>query len=601
MKKKIVTVVSLILAIAMVFSVASCGGGAETPAPPEGTVHPDYLRISAGEPATLDPAKVSDIGSHAFVANIFSGLLKLEPVLLDKKTGEVVAQGRAVYTEENKVRFQRGEVVNGLAVVVPDIAEALPEPIYNRDGTISYIFKIRKGIKFHSGSQREVTAYDFAYSLDRAADPRTMSTTAELYLGDILGVIEMLFAEQGWLYQGKKLINRVSQDFTDISKVLVDLPGVEVLDTYTLKITTKNILPSLFYQKMTYPTAFVVDKFQVENAVTWTKRPNGTGPYRVTKKEPAEIVLEASDVYYDGIPAIKKVVYYLGGASSFMAYRANERDISGVDLDYIETARDPNSEWYSQYFEDIEMSTTYIGFNLKEKPFDDIKVRQAFAMAVDKTTLVHYILKDMALEARGILPPGMPGYREGLQGLPFDPERARQLLAESTYGGPEGLGIIKIATSSGAGGSPSEVLQAIIQMWKENLGVEVLYDNRDWARFLEDLSKGDFQMFSMGWIADYPDPEDFLDLKFHSSRSMANNTSQYANPRVDELLEMARIEKDPERRIKLYQETEDIIIQEVPWLVLFHGKDNILVKPYIANYVPTRMGISSLRYLRFTD
>jgi len=146
-KKGIMTVFSLIFAALLIFSVVSCGGkSVPTPtptAPPTVTPTPftelDYLRMSAESPHALDPAKVTDIGSHSYVANIFSGLLALEPVLVEKTTGKVVARGDEVFTDEYSRGWQQGKYEWGKEGVVPDITEAIPDPIYNKDGTISYI------------------------------------------------------------------------------------------------------------------------------------------------------------------------------------------------------------------------------------------------------------------------------------------------------------------------------------------------------------------------------------------------------------------------------------------------------------------------------
>ena len=144
--------------------------------------------------------------------------------------------------------------------------------------------------------------------------------------------------------------------------------------------------------------------------------------------------------------------------------------------------------------------------------------------------------------AKGILPPGMPGYRPDYEGLSFNPQKAKELLSQSKYGGPAGLPRIKL-TISGTGSAPSVILQGIVQMWKDNLGVEVILESIDYVTFLDQIKKGRFQMFSLGWVADYPDPEDFIDLKFHSKRSKANNETGYANSEVDKLIELARVEK----------------------------------------------------------
>ncbi|MDX1535430.1 MAG: ABC transporter substrate-binding protein [Candidatus Spechtbacterales bacterium] len=239
-----------------------------------------------------------------------------------------------------------------------------------------------------------------------------------------------------------------------------------------------------------------------------------------------------------------------------------------------------------------------MGLNSRTPPFDDPMVRKAFALAIDRTAIATTVLQDLVIPAHGILPPGMPGYREDFQGQNFNPDEARDLLANSSYG--TNLPRIKL-TVSGSGSSPSVVLQAIVEHWRTHLGVEVEIEQVDYATFLEELKRGTFQAFSLGWVADYPDPEDFLDLKFHSERSVANNETRYSNPEVDALLEQARTERDSEKRIELYQEVEEMIVDDAPWIVLFHSKNSVLAKPYLCGYLPTPMAISITRYVSFCE
>ena len=132
-------------------------------------------------------------------------------------------------------------------------------------------------------------------------------------------------------------------------------------------------------------------------------------------------------------------------------------------------------------------------------------------------------------------------------------------------------------------------------MWEENLGVTVDVNQEEFGLFLRDLDEGSFQMFSLGWIADYVDPQDFLDIKFHSESG--NNEMKYSNQQVDDLLERARVEQDEATRYALYQEAEEIIIQDAAWIPLYHGKTNALVKPYVQGYFLAPFVIPNLRYI----
>jgi len=145
----------------------------------------------------------------------------------------------------------------------------------------------------------------------------------------------------------------------------------------------------------------------------------------------------------------------------------------------------------------------------------------------------------------------------------------------------------------GSTATPPPFSEVLREQWKTSLGVEIKIQQIEFATFLEDLKKSTYQMFQIGWIADYPDPQDFIDILFYS-KSLENNP-RYSNPKVDELIEQARIERNTEKRLKLYQEAEQIIVNEGPWLPLWYGKSYLLVKPHVKGYVPAPMVIPHLR------
>jgi ABC-type oligopeptide transport system substrate-binding subunit len=148
----------------------------------------------------------------------------------------------------------------------------------------------------------------------------------------------------------------------------------------------------------------------------------------------------------------------------------------------------------------------------------------------------------------------------------------------------------------GGGATASFDTQAILEMLKQNLGVDVSIAQSEAASFFDDLDRGKLQMFSIGWIMDYPDPEDIIDLLFHS-RSRQNNTG-YSNPEVDALVEQARTETDVTKRLQLYQQAEAIILQDSPWIPMFFGKDHFVVKPYVKGWTSVPIVIPFLRYIK---
>ncbi|MBI2863821.1 MAG: peptide ABC transporter substrate-binding protein [Chloroflexi bacterium] len=430
----------------------------------------------------------------------------------------------------------------------------------SKDGK-TYTFHLRSGAKFHDG--KEVKAQDFKFSLERAVDPKLESVVADTYLGDIVGARDVLKGEAK------------------------QIRGVKVVDDRTLEITI-DAPKAYFLAKLTYPTAFVVDEANVKKR-NWTDTPNGTGPYKLKQwKKGEQILLERNADYYKGAPKLEKVNFLLSGGSSITMYENGEIDVSGVGLNDIERITDPTNPLNKELITSPSLDVFYIGFNTKRAPFDDPKVRQAFNHAVDKQKIADVVLKGMQTKADGILPPGMPGHNASLKGLGYDPDKARSLIAQSKYKDVANLPPI-VLSIEGAGTNPPRTTTAIVEMWKQNLGVDVRIEQVEWATYLNDLKKHRFQMFEVGWIADYPDPQDFLDILFHSG-SLDNN-SDYSNPEVDSLLETARTEADVDKRLKLYQQAEQLIVNDAPWVPLFFTKSYLLVKPYVEGFVPAPMVI----------
>jgi oligopeptide transport system substrate-binding protein len=441
------------------------------------------------------------------------------------------------------------------------------------DGLV-YTFKIRNGAQFHSGKQ--VTAEDFKFSLDRTAKlGQTTSATAEAYLGDIVGA-------------------------KDVTRGRAEtISGVKVIDARTLEITIDRP-KAYFLAKLTYPTAFVVDKQQVEsNPRNWTRDPNGTGPYKMGEWRLNErIILEANDKYHLGAPAVKRVLYVLAGGSTLTQYENDELDVAGISPNDIERVLSPRDPLNADYQSGANLSVYYIGFNVSQPPFDDPKVREAFALAINREQIVRVVLKDMLPVANSFMMPGLPGYNQNAKLPSFDPTAAKAALAASKYRDANGLGQITL-TEIGGGANAGITTQAIIEMWRTNLGVEVSIAQSEAASFFDDLDRGRLQMFDIGWIMDYPDPEDIIDLLFHST-SRQNNT-KYKNPQFDALVEQARTELDSTKRIQLYQQAEAILLKDLPWIPLYFGRDHFVVKPKVKGFEPLPLVVPMLRYLTIEE
>ena len=485
------------------------------------------LNLWDAGPLTLDPAISADMSSHTYVMQIFSGLVRLDHELN----------------------------------IVPDIAESWEK---SADGK-TYTFHLRQGVRFHSG--REVKAGDFKYSWERACNPGTGSGTAATYLGDIVGVEDMLVG------------------------AAEEISGVAVIGDYALQVTI-DAPKAYFLDKLAYPTAFVVDRDNVESGQNWWLEPNGTGPFKLREWQSGQqLILERSQIYYGEPAKLERVVFSLVAADPMALYETGQIDVVSVYLAYIDAVSDETNPFHPDLAITPELSLYYVGFNTARPPFDDVNVRRAFCLAVDKARITKVILRDMLSEADGILPPGMPGYNAALEGLDYNVEEAKELIAASKYGDVSNLPPITV-TVEGYGNSIAAYLGAIIEEWRQNLNVEVSVRQLETEEFLYNLKQEKDEMFTMGWIADYPDPHDFLDILFRTGSEV--NISEYDNSALDALLDQAAIEPDRADRLSMYQQAEQLVVDDAPCLPLFHGTNYILVKPYVKGYELSPLGIPDL-------
>ncbi len=469
-----------------------------------------------------------------------------EPVTLDP------ALVQDAYSAEYVVELFSGLVtLDRYLEVTPDLAERWD---VSPDGR-TYTFHLRRDAEFQDG--RPVTAADVQYSLERACSAALASPAAPSYLSDIEGARAMMEGQAD------------------------HISGLRVADDHTLALTI-DAPKAYFLAKLTYPTAFVVDRDNVAQGGNWTEHPNGTGPFRLAQRDQERIVLERNEHYYGGKAALQRVTFVLSGGSPMTMYENDQLDIVQVGLGDIERVQDTTNALSQQLTVVPREDVQYLGMNVQVPPFDDVKVRQAFAHAIDRQRLANVVLKKTAVAAEGILPPGMPGYRADFRGLAFDPELARQRLNGSKYKDAAALPEI-VLYISGDGGTMPPTIDAITAMLRDNLGVEVKVQQTPWDRFLTDLNERRYGFYSSGWIADYPDPQNFIDILFCSQSH--ENHNAYKNPEVDRLLEQARVEQGRDQRLRLYQQAEDLIVQDAVWVPLWHGRDYMLTKPYVKGAV----------------
>jgi oligopeptide transport system substrate-binding protein len=491
------------------------------------TLGAGVLKLYGVDPTTLDPAVVADANSHDYIVQIFSGLVQFDEQL----------------------------------DTVPDIADHWT---VSQD-RLTYTFYLRDDVVFQDG--RRVTAEDFKYSWERACNPATGSGVAADYLGDIVGVNDVV--------EGRA---------TEIS-------GVKVINDTTLQVTIDT--PKVYFlSKLTYPASFVVDKNNVTDGGDWWRQPNGTGPFKLKEwQQNSLFVLERNERYYGEMARVKSVQYLLWAGTPMDLYETGQIDVAGVSVPYIDRVTDPAGQFYTQLQISPELSFGWIGFNTTRPPFNDVNVRKAFTMALDKDQIISLIFRNLVQRADGILPPGLPDFNPGLVGLGYDVAGANELIRQSSYGDVSNLPPITL-TTSGYGGYISSVLEAAVTQWRENLGVEVTIRVLDPDYYIYHIAEEKDEMFDMGWIADYPRPEDFLDMLFRTSAE--NNFGGYSNPVVDAILEQAGVESDAAKSQELYRQAEQMLVDDAAALPLWFGENYILVKPYVQDYTLNELGFAWL-------
>jgi oligopeptide transport system substrate-binding protein len=339
--------------------------------------------------------------------------------------------------------------------------------------------------------------------------------------------------------------------------------------------------------------AFAVDRANVESGGDWWRRPNGTGPFKLREWQQDELLtLERSPQYYGQPVKLGYVVYRLFGGVPIRMYETGEIDVAEVSTNDTRRVTDETNPLSKDLHTVPQLSVYYVAINTTRPPFDDALVRRAFAMAVDKDKLIRLVQQGALPRADGFLPPGLPGHDPDFLGLPFDPEAAVKLISQSQYGDASGLPPITF-TTSGRGGELSDFVGALVQEWRQNLGVEVVVRQLEPETYFYLIKEEKDEMFDTGWIADYPDPQNFLDVLFHSD-SKANDSS-YSNPEFDALLERARTEQDEDTRMKMYQQAEGMLIHDGVMIPLWFGKDYLLVNPRVRDYVRTPQGTPLLK------
>jgi ABC-type oligopeptide transport system substrate-binding subunit len=509
------------------FDQQRLAAAARSAAPLPRAPHP--LRLAEVEPQTLDPGESLDNAVVAVADQLFSGLVEI--------------------TQELDV--------------VPDVAQRWQI----LDGGRRYRFHLRADALWSDG--RPVTAGDFVFGLRRRLDRSSGSPEAPM-LYDIKGAEAY---HRGELARGGEL-------------------GVRALDDTTLEVELEQ--PTAYFLQIAAYLRPLPRRTIEALGPAWTAPENivTSGPFLLEEWRPGEVMRLRRNPQYPGrFPGNVEQVelrFRLGVEEAISAYGAGELDL--LNIVRLGQAYSRLRRWYADDYTRMRVLGTYfLSFSWWRPPLDDVHVRQALVLALDREYLASVLLDGRTAPATGgFVPPGMAGHVPGIA-LPFDPDRARRLLAEAGYPGGRGLRAFGLSLP---GPEMAHLAQGLEQQWRQHLGVNVTVESIPWATLLQQPYEARADMWAMAWTPYYPDPDDFLRL----SSAGWHIQEGWGNQRIMGLLEEARRQSDHERRLALYEEIEKILVTEAPFLPLSYLQGHCLVKPWVR-----RTPYSPLKHWHFKD
>ncbi len=444
---------------------------------------------------------------------------------------------------------------------------------------LTWTFHLKKNLHFSDGTP--LTSKDVAYSIDRALQPATQSTVAPLYLG--------LIKDSDALLAGR------------ITTLIDD--SLQTPDDSTLIIITKQ-KAAYFLNMLTYTCSYVVEKTFITKYAN--KFPDhlaeggGTGPFTLVQNiHGQQIDLAPNKNYYNPKPQLQhvRIAFYQQAGDAYSAYSHGTIDTTGVPQSSLANARKRKD-----FYQIPQLWINYYAMNYLTKPFDNIHIRQAFALAIDKTAIANSVWKGTVLPTNHIVPRGMPSYNDaltgpdGTQSLTGNAKKAQALLGqglqEEQLSSASLLPPITLTYATGVTNAEQEVT-ALIGMWKKVLGVTVTPDAVDYNTLLDRVTaatnnSNGLQLWSLSWVAEYPDPQDWTSLQFangvpNNNVNYGQNTSTTAAQQqgTQKLLADADANMQQDARLRTYQQAEQQLVNDVAWLPMEQVTNIFLRSPLI--------------------
>lgn len=515
--------------------VAATGCGRSSA--PNGPSEDGYYRLPLNEnPVTLDPALFTDVNSEGVARRVFNCLVKLDSKLLP----------------------------------VPDLAESWE---ITPDGLV-YTFHLRKGVMFHNG--REMVADDVRYSFERLLRQETGS-------------------HRGWVVEPIRGAWSLRDGYTD------KLEGLATPDAYTVVITLEEpFAPILNHLAMTNAAIVPAEEIKLQGD-RFGRAPVGTGPFRFSYWRDNDVVELTRNVQYFGNkPALEGVRFRVirDPLVAYQEYRAGRLEHCAVPAGHLDTILSGSER--PEYISTPSLSTYYIGITMtREVLGENLHFRRALNYAVDREFICRQVLGGTHSPAKGLFPPGLPGYNPDLEGYSYNPGRAAEELAAAGYGPGNPPPMVELYFNPGP---PGQSIAEAVESDFRRIGVQAQLTAVESAALYDATNRGVPDLFRLSWAADYPDAENFLQLfhsRFHGS---AGNRTYYTNKDFELLLYATRKEIDPAKRTPLLRDAERMIVEDSPWIFLTHGQTHLLVKPYVRNFQLTPMDVgTSVNQVDFTQ
>jgi len=502
------------------------------------------LMTVGSEPRTLDPQEAQGVTEHHIIMAMIEGLV--------------------------------APSINDQATAVPGMADRWE---HNDDYSV-WTFHIGEDRKWSNGDP--VTAEDFVFSYKRMLTASFGAQYAEnLYI--LKGAEEY--------YKGK------TRNFDDV--------GVKAIDEHNLRIElvgpTPYLLSLVQHDSWLPVNAKAILKFgHIDTRDTkWTHPGNyvANGPFIMKTWRPNDVIeVIRNPLYWDAANVKLNGINFYSIENANTAGRAFQagqlHKTDQVSLDKVPYYRRVHPELIRI---DPSEGVYFYRINISRKGLDNPKVRLALNLAIDRDGIVKNILREDQKPATGFTPPGMGDYTP-LKKITYDPERARQLLAEAGY--PKGKGFPKFTLHFNTSESHRAIAEAIQQMWKEELGIDVTLENQEWKVYLDTQNSMNYDISRSGWIGDFIDPVTFLSMW---TTGNGNNNTHWANSKYDALIEQAARTGDPKARLDILHQAEELFLSEVPVVLIYWYTNTYLLRPAVQNWYPLVLGNHNYKYINLKD